>query len=307
MAPHPIASESDFKQCVDRSVTVADFYAPWCGACKKFMPDFEAASAEHADVQFLKVDVDEFEDLAAKYEVSGLPHLVFFQHGQPTARLGGRDVTKKSLDEQLAKLASGAAPGGAASAEAAQPVFGDDFVQFVDPSSGNTVRMKVQTTMQFAVNGEDRPPFDKMISDGASKLAFPTIGKAVTLPPAEAQAINAKLITLARKANVRTDGFNVAIPDVDVSYFSFVDPESGNTLAFSADMDAEKIRYQVNGKYGPSFATVQSDGYNRVSFVDVQKGCTLPEVNLHVHIASLLSLVKKVGGKASGFPSTVKA
>jgi len=63
---------------------VVDFYAPWCGPCKMLAP-LLTALAEHfaGRVQFYKVNVDAAPELATRFEVSGVPMLVFFENGAP--------------------------------------------------------------------------------------------------------------------------------------------------------------------------------------------------------------------------------
>ncbi len=70
---------------------VIDFYANWCGPCKKFAPKFEDLSKkeEFKSVTFLKVDVDENELLSQKYDISSLPTFVFVKDNKILFRLEG--------------------------------------------------------------------------------------------------------------------------------------------------------------------------------------------------------------------------
>ena len=61
---------------------VVDFFATWCGPCKMFAPPFEAAAEKHDDIEFLKVDVDEFEDLAVSLGISYVPTIMLFKGGE---------------------------------------------------------------------------------------------------------------------------------------------------------------------------------------------------------------------------------
>lgn len=61
---------------------VVDFFATWCGPCKMFAPTFEAAAEKHDDIEFLKVDVDEFEDLAVSLGISYVPTIMLFKGGE---------------------------------------------------------------------------------------------------------------------------------------------------------------------------------------------------------------------------------
>lgn len=64
------------------TVKLIDFYAEWCGPCKQQTPIVEELADEYEedqhdrDVEFLKVDVDQEEELASAYEVRSLPTLV---------------------------------------------------------------------------------------------------------------------------------------------------------------------------------------------------------------------------------------
>ena len=61
--------------------TVLEFYADWCEACKKMAPDMVDAKKENSnkvDVVLLNVDNSRWSDLIDKYNVNGIPHLIFF-------------------------------------------------------------------------------------------------------------------------------------------------------------------------------------------------------------------------------------
>ena len=60
-------------------LVVIDFFAVWCGPCKMIAPKIEEMSAAMKNVVFLKVDVDEAEDVAAEYEISAMPTFVFMK------------------------------------------------------------------------------------------------------------------------------------------------------------------------------------------------------------------------------------
>ena len=59
-----------------------DFFATWCGPCKMIAPKIEQMAGEMANVVFLKVDVDEAEDVAQEYNISAMPTFVFLKNGQ---------------------------------------------------------------------------------------------------------------------------------------------------------------------------------------------------------------------------------
>jgi len=73
-----------------------EFYAPWCGHCKKLAPDYEIVgdSFVGADVVVAKVDADEHKSLATRFEVKGFPTLKWFPKGSltPEDYNGGRSI-----------------------------------------------------------------------------------------------------------------------------------------------------------------------------------------------------------------------
>ncbi|EHK02578.1 thioredoxin [Candidatus Haloredivivus sp. G17] len=67
---------------------VVDFWAEWCGPCKKMAPHFEEAG-EEMDVNFGKVDMEEHQQLGGQMGVRALPTVLIFQDGEEIARKSG--------------------------------------------------------------------------------------------------------------------------------------------------------------------------------------------------------------------------
>jgi thioredoxin 1 len=65
---------------------LVDFYAEWCGPCKKLAPVLDQLAYQTKDARIVKVDIDESPELAVRYGVKGIPHLAVFKDGQPVAR-----------------------------------------------------------------------------------------------------------------------------------------------------------------------------------------------------------------------------
>lgn len=95
-----ITNDDDFNAYLNgtNKYVFVDFYASWCGPCKKIEPDIKKMSAENEDVVFLKVNVDTVPALAKKYKISAMPTFLLFEIRENEAptykRLVGADVNK---------------------------------------------------------------------------------------------------------------------------------------------------------------------------------------------------------------------
>ncbi|WP_409419103.1 thioredoxin TrxA [Marinomonas sp. RS-M-Aa-14] len=78
---------------------IVDFWAPWCGPCKMIAPVLEDVAAEYAGkVKVVKLNVDENQETAPKYNVRGIPTLLVVKGGEVVATKVGA-VSKSQLIE----------------------------------------------------------------------------------------------------------------------------------------------------------------------------------------------------------------
>ena len=87
-----VISSEDFQKRVleaDKPVLV-DFFATWCGPCKRLAPTLDEVAKEvEGKAEVVKVDIDQSQDIAAKYRVSSVPTLILFKDGQPAKKTIG--------------------------------------------------------------------------------------------------------------------------------------------------------------------------------------------------------------------------
>lgn len=87
--------ESNFDSAISTfDIILVDFYAPWCGHCKRLSPELDAAAPMlaklNAPILVAKLNADKFTRLASKYEIDGYPTLKLFMHGIPVEYNGPR-------------------------------------------------------------------------------------------------------------------------------------------------------------------------------------------------------------------------
>lgn len=112
MAVVELDSKETFEQTVtDNDFVIVDFWAPWCGPCRSFAPTYDKVSADYEDVVFAKVNTEEQQEIAARFQIRSIPTLMIFREqviifAQPGAlpESSLRDLLGKAKDLDMAEV-----------------------------------------------------------------------------------------------------------------------------------------------------------------------------------------------------------
>ncbi len=92
---HLVSSSAEFSDLIkNNEMVVVDYFAEWCGPCKMIAPKFEQFSQAYSKAKFIKVDVDQLEDVAQSAGIRAMPTFHIYVKGQKAAEIIGADPKK---------------------------------------------------------------------------------------------------------------------------------------------------------------------------------------------------------------------
>ncbi len=87
-----VATTENWEAEVEKTdeLVMVDFWAVWCGPCQMVAPIVEELAKEYAGkIKVMKLNTDEAQDVAGKFQIMSIPTMLFFKNGQPVEKIVG--------------------------------------------------------------------------------------------------------------------------------------------------------------------------------------------------------------------------
>jgi thioredoxin 1 len=98
-----LEDEAEFDKILkEPGLVVVDWFATWCGPCRRIAPTYGKIAKANPTARFLKMDVDKLAELSGKWQIEAMPTFVFVKDGRELARIEGADTTQ--LKAKVAEL-----------------------------------------------------------------------------------------------------------------------------------------------------------------------------------------------------------
>ncbi|SPJ12937.1 thioredoxin 1 [Plasmodium sp. DRC-Itaito] len=99
-----VTTQAEFDSIISQNeLVIVDFFAEWCGPCKRIAPFYEECSKTYTKMVFIKVDVDEVSEVTEKENITSMPTFKVYKNGSSVdTLLGANDSALKQLIEKYA-------------------------------------------------------------------------------------------------------------------------------------------------------------------------------------------------------------
>jgi len=89
----------------DQKPVFVDFFATWCGPCQMMLPIIDGWAEKHKEKDYIvaMLDIDQAPEIAAKYNVMGVPTFIIFKDGKEAKRMQGV-IPKENLSEAMEEV-----------------------------------------------------------------------------------------------------------------------------------------------------------------------------------------------------------
>lgn len=99
-----LKNKEEFLKIINENeIVIVDFFATWCGPCKMLSPVIENVEKLLPNIKFIKVDIDQHNELASEYRIQSVPTLIFIKNGIEVAKSIGY-VDEDALIEKIKTL-----------------------------------------------------------------------------------------------------------------------------------------------------------------------------------------------------------
>ena len=95
-----LSEKDNLKDMIKDGIHIVDFYADWCAPCKYVGKELEKIEDKY---DIIKVDIDQFEELADEYKIMSIPGLLFFKDGERKEDLFGFRIVR-DIEEKVKKI-----------------------------------------------------------------------------------------------------------------------------------------------------------------------------------------------------------
>ena len=101
-----IKSSEEWNELISgKKLVAAVFWAPWCPYCLRLKPVFESVTNDYPDIIFVKVNVDQEQEITSRYGIQGIPVIKFFCEGKEVGEIVGY-ISKDALIKEIKRVSN---------------------------------------------------------------------------------------------------------------------------------------------------------------------------------------------------------